>query len=98
MLDAVKLKEIALAKREEKKKIEKEAKTSESIVKELEDYVIAFAEDGHMAVDYTFQDDHPVQAILTVGNLFKFKNPGFMVITCEGQKKITVTWDGNNYV
>lgn len=109
MFNPEQLKRIALAKREEKERaaqLEKDANakvefTQEEVVsysKDLEGHVAAFAEDGNLSVDYSFSDAHPVSLLHAVARYFKECHPLLMVITSDGAKKITVTWDGMNHV
>lgn len=106
MLDPKKLKQIALTKRKEKDNSVKENLAPEQYdsaviaqwIKELEDYVINFAEDGYLFVDYMFKPEHSIQTLYAVAQGFRQENPRLMLIVDEGQKKITVSWDGNNHV
>ena len=66
-------------------------------VVQLEAHVVEFANNGHMAVDYNFKELDP--AIRTaVAQAFKARNPQLFVMESAGRNKITITWDGNNYV
>jgi hypothetical protein len=104
MLNPSELKRIALSKREEIS-YKKESKVSEfneatviSYSVTLEKHVIEFAEKGHLAVDYQFTDQHSIALIYAVAKYFKQAHPLLMVIVFEGEKKIRVTWDGNNHI
>lgn len=108
MLDPEYLRSMALAKRKERLHSTQENLVSapdpqdaELIIQwaaELEGFVTTFAEDGYLFVDYLFKPEHSTQIIYAVAEEFKFKHPKLMVIISEGQKKITVSWDGKNYV
>lgn len=108
MLEANKLKEISLAKKNElnaQRKLEEEAARVlftpaqiEGWVQKLEESILEYAALGYMQLDYLFDANEPIEAIYVVANAFKHRNPSYMVITSEGSRKIIVTWDGNNYV
>jgi hypothetical protein len=106
MLDPKILKQIALAKKSQEKATTPSTESLPSFTlnevekysKELESFVSSFAEDGHLSVEYCFNDTHPLPLLYAVAQYFKDSNPKMMVITSEGQKKITVTWDGMNHV
>jgi hypothetical protein len=66
-------------------------------VDQLEQHVLEFAANGHMAVDYNFKEEF-VDLRTPVAKAFKQKNPQLFVMESAGTNKITVTWDGNNYV
>jgi hypothetical protein len=103
------LKRIALAKRQEKEQAALAEKdlaakvefTEEEVIsysKDLEGHVVAFAEDGNLFVDYQFKDNHSRALIHAVAQFFKQQHPLLMLIISDGEKKITVTWDGKNHV
>lgn len=69
----------------------------EKHVAQLELHVVEFANNGHMAVDYNFKSLDPTLRT-AVAKSFKSRNPQLFVMESAGWNKITVTWDGNNYV
>lgn len=108
MFDPKVLKTIALTKQAANKKaLKKEPSEPEPIFtekdlssyqEELEKHITSFAEEGYLSVDYQFNDEHTLPLIRAFAQYFKQKHPLLMIIISEGQKRITVTWDGNNHV
>lgn len=66
-------------------------------INQLEQHVKEFAANGHLSVDYLFKE-LPPELRTAVAKAFKARNPRLFVMELAGQNKITVTWDGNNYV
>jgi ethanolamine utilization protein EutA (predicted chaperonin) len=101
MFNPVELKEIALSKKVKEKSTDLPPEINQSDVdhhvEDLENYVTTFANEGFLSVDYKF-DKHPMNLIYAVAQSFKHKHPLLMIITSEGTKTLTVTWDGMNHV
>ncbi len=99
--DPAQLKRIALAKRATRDQVEaptdsRSQWTQEQIdvlLKDIENTVVTFAEEGNLSVDYNFKSEVSVSFIYEVASQFKLIHPRLMTITSEGEKKVTLTWE-----
>lgn len=107
MLNPQELKDTALQKRRTRQ-LEAQGQSTtanftqeqaDSYVSDLEKTVLEFASDGHLQVEYLFNNiPDSLPLMHAVAHTFKHKHPLLMVITNDGNQSITVTWDGLNNV
>lgn len=106
--DPEQLKRIALAKREEIKKAFKVVEPTpvnlftpeevSTICDDIQSSVVEYAAEGELCFPYQFLENHSVSFIYAVADEFKLRHPRLMSIISEGERKLTIVWDGKNHV
>jgi hypothetical protein len=102
MLNPIELKNIALQKKfstaAPDEVVVYEEEKVQGIIKDIEDHVTEFAANGSMSVEYKLDPQYTVHFMKYIASKFKTKHPKLFILMSDGEKMLTITWDGNNYV